>query len=399
MRAGRPVAVVCSTLAAIAALAVLRGEAHKPITSPYTFNEDVYPILRNRCGRCHVSGGAAPMSLMTHQDTVPWSESIRIELIAGHMPPWGAEGHVDRFLYPQSLTARELNVLLTWASGGTPLGSPDKTPAPVEVERSWRLGPPDLVLPLPEFTLTAEKQEETVEVTLATSAPEPRWVRAVDLQPGTPAMVRDARIIVRSPSSEPARASVPVETVLAAWVPGDDVVELERGGAFQLPARAELAVRMHYKKTWQYERDSMTDRSSVGLYFARGPSNALGAIALSAPSDASQLTRDALSFERVVDTDVRAVAIYADPAMSNLNVNVVVARPDAPEEELISFRGQKNWSRRYWFAQPVTLPKGTRITVRVTSDVKAQAIATGTPQARADLSTARLTLNVLPARD
>ena len=49
---------------AIAALAavglvvtVTPGDAHKPITSPYSYNDDVFPILRERCGRCHVSGG------------------------------------------------------------------------------------------------------------------------------------------------------------------------------------------------------------------------------------------------------------------------------------------------------------------------------------------------------
>jgi hypothetical protein len=45
----------------VLALSASSGEAHKPITSPYTFNEDVFPILRDRCGRCHVAGGAAPM--------------------------------------------------------------------------------------------------------------------------------------------------------------------------------------------------------------------------------------------------------------------------------------------------------------------------------------------------
>ena len=36
------------------------------------------------------------MSLMTYKDAYPWGESIRTELIAGHMPPWGIEsGHAN----------------------------------------------------------------------------------------------------------------------------------------------------------------------------------------------------------------------------------------------------------------------------------------------------------------
>ena len=57
-------------------------DAHKPITSPYTFAEDVLPILRERCATCHVAGGPAPMPLTTVEETVPWGESIRLELIA-----------------------------------------------------------------------------------------------------------------------------------------------------------------------------------------------------------------------------------------------------------------------------------------------------------------------------
>src|SRR5947207_13550517 len=63
------------------ALASSRTEAHKPITSPFTYNEDVFPIVRDRCGRCHVSGGVAPMSLLAYKDMVPWGESIRAELV------------------------------------------------------------------------------------------------------------------------------------------------------------------------------------------------------------------------------------------------------------------------------------------------------------------------------
>src|SRR2546427_11798354 len=63
-------------------------QAHKAITSKYNYNEHVFPILRERCGTCHVDGGAAPMSLLTYKDAVPWAESIREELLAAKMPPW-----------------------------------------------------------------------------------------------------------------------------------------------------------------------------------------------------------------------------------------------------------------------------------------------------------------------
>src|SRR5215207_4555672 len=140
------------SLAAAAAWIVFAstpGEAHKPITSPYTFNDDVFPIVKEKCGSCHVSGGIAPMSLLTHAEAVPWGESLRAELMAGHMPPWPIDSPPTRYRNVQPLTARELNVLMTWASGGTPTGSADKSPPGATRDARWPLGTPDLVLPLP----------------------------------------------------------------------------------------------------------------------------------------------------------------------------------------------------------------------------------------------------------
>ena len=67
---------------------VQRVDAHKPVTSKYTYWEDVYPIVKEHCGSCHAPGGIAPMSLLTYDAARPWAESIRLELTAGHMPPW-----------------------------------------------------------------------------------------------------------------------------------------------------------------------------------------------------------------------------------------------------------------------------------------------------------------------
>src|SRR5690349_20260513 len=40
--------------------------AHKPVTSKYDYNSDVFPLLKDHCSQCHVEGGAGPMSLMTY---------------------------------------------------------------------------------------------------------------------------------------------------------------------------------------------------------------------------------------------------------------------------------------------------------------------------------------------
>src|SRR5258708_28234441 len=117
-----------SALAALAfaALATESTLAHKPITSKYTYNADVFPIVRDRCGRCHVAGGAAPMSLLSYKDAVPWAESLREELTAERMPPWYVDDESAPMRGGRSLTAGEIDTIVTWATGGTPEGDAAK---------------------------------------------------------------------------------------------------------------------------------------------------------------------------------------------------------------------------------------------------------------------------------
>src|SRR5881396_2492875 len=83
---------------------VERGEAHNPFRSKYSYNDDIFPIVRDRCGRCHVPDGVAPMSLVTYRDAFAWGESLRSEIMANHMPPWHAQEGSIRFKNAPAIT-------------------------------------------------------------------------------------------------------------------------------------------------------------------------------------------------------------------------------------------------------------------------------------------------------
>src|SRR5262249_34709522 len=141
---GRPMGTLARlSLALAAAIALValesaRMSAHKPITSKYTYNADVFPILRDRCGPCHVGGGPAPMSLLNYKETIPWAESIREELTAERMPPWYVDVESAPVKGGRALTAREIDTLVTWATGGTPEGDAGKRPGLEAPRRDWR---------------------------------------------------------------------------------------------------------------------------------------------------------------------------------------------------------------------------------------------------------------------
>jgi hypothetical protein len=352
--------VVCAAIA----LDVERGEAHKAITSKYTYNDDVFPILRERCSRCHVQGGIAPMSLMTYDEAFPWAESIRAELVAAHMPPWNAEAGFGELKRAHMLTSKELDVIMTWASGGNPRGALDQKLPEVTLKNEWSLGAPDLALKLPaEVTVGADKMEETQEITLATGLTEPRWVRAVDLLPGTPSIVRSAVVSLKGTGAGTGSAPAP-DRVLARWVPGHDAEPIE-GAAFRLPAGAELVARIHYRKTWQFEGKALSDRSTIGVYFAPGrDARELLALPIVSPAlPGPEATNRVVTFSHTIGEDVQALALSPDQVPPNIMLQVEAVKPDGSRAPMIRLNTRPDWDRRYWFERPILLPRGTKVEV------------------------------------
>jgi len=351
---------------AAAVLLVQPGEAHKAITSKYTYNDDVFPIFRERCSRCHVAGGVAPMSLMTYDDAFPWAESIRAELVAAHMPPWHAEDGFGDLKRAHALTPKELDVVLTWATGGNPRGALDAKLPDVKLKNEWSGGAPDLALRLPaDFTLAADKMEDTQEFTLPTGLTEARWVRGVDLLPGTPSIVRSATISVKDAAAAGASATAPApERVLAHWLPGQDLEPIDSGVAFRLPAGAQIGVRIHYKKTWQFEGKALSDRSTVGVYFAQAKdATELLRVPIDAPASAVAAPDTTYTFAKTLADDVRAVALSPDSVPPNITLQVQAVGPDGSRTPMIRLNTRADWDRRYWFEKPITLARGTKIEV------------------------------------
>ena len=389
--------VTCGIILGALAASLSTTGAHKPITSKYTYNDDVFPIVRDKCSRCHVDGGVAPMSLMTYEEAFPWAESIRAELIASHMPPWNAQDGFGEFKHAQLLTAKEVDVILTWATGGNPRGRLDQQLPKVPLPHEWLLGAPDAKLSLPEFAVAADKMEDTQEFTVRAGNAEPRFVRAVDLLPGTPSVVRSAVVSVKGAGDQ---AYAP-ERVLLRWVPGLDPESIDKDGvAYRLPANAELTVRVHYKKTWQYEGKPLKDQSMVGLYFESDKAQELLVVPIAAPGGTAPSDQK-ITFTQTIDQDVRALALTPEQVAPNITLQAQAILPNGQRAPLIRLNTRADWTRRYWFEKPITLPRGTKIEVvadlqdpDILSAAYGGAVAPKPPVSPLPM---RLSLNVVPA--
>ena len=343
-------------LAAFTVVALLTPspEAHKAITSPYTYNDHIFPILRDRCGRCHFEGGPTPMSLLTYNDALPWAESMREQMIGERMPAWYADPLGPTVKGGHTVTPRELDMIITWATGGTPQGDLTKKPAPVPPPPQWStLGKPDLAVAMPaEHTVPANTMEETAEFTVPTGLNEAKWVKAVDVLPGNPSMVREVNVRLEN------------GPVLAAWVPGYEPTATPSGAAFKLPAGAKLQVQVRYKKHYLDEQNAVTDRSTVGLYFTDEPVSGkeIQAVAFDGkPSDEAQ------SFGGDLKTGVRILAFrpLLDQTYANVDVHAVLPNGGRRVPLLVLRAARPEWPRRYWLAEPIELPAGSKIEATV----------------------------------
>jgi len=224
-----------------------------------------------------------------------------------------------------------------------------------------------------------------------------KWVR-----PGTPSIVRSATIFVKDAAAADKTAPSP-EHVLSLWLPGQDQT-MDPGVAFQLPAGAPIGVRIHYKKTWRVEGKPLTDRSTVGLYFATNANaQELLAVPIESSSPPASGSDQTIRFSHTLAEDVQALALSPDKVPGNISLQVEAVKPDGSRVPMIRLNTRADWDRRYWFDKPLTLPRGTRVEVSANlqdPDLLSEAFTAtpGAAPATARASSMRLTLNVIPAR-
>jgi hypothetical protein len=341
------------TIVLVLAFSALDVVAHKPVTSRFDYENDVLPLIRDHCSQCHTTDGAAPMSLMTYADAVPWAESIRDEMTAGRMPPWPLDPRSPKVKGALSISGRDIDTIVTWATGGTPQGQPFAN-ARVLPRKASRLGAPDLVLLMPAVHIVAAGvSDEICEFSLATGLTESRWVRATDLVPGTPSVVRDAVISLEN------------GPVLGLWQPGDEAIEAKGGAAFHLPAGAKVHLQIHYKKHFDQERLPVADRSGVGLYFEAMPSVQLQTLTVAGASPTAEgeyfVFRDSMHANAI---RIVAVEPMLDAPYDAVTVEAVT--PDGKRRPVLLLESPRpQWFRRYWLEKPIEIPKGSDLEVHL----------------------------------
>jgi hypothetical protein len=174
---------------------VTAGMAAAQSANTVTFSKDVAPIFQQKCEGCHRPGEMAPMPLVTWEQVRPWAKAIKQRVVSRQMPPWHVDPNVgvQEFQNDMSLSQAQIDTITRWVDADAPQGNPKDMPAPKQWPKTdgWQLaaqlGPPDLVLSSEPYTMPAKGQDAWFKPLTNIPITEPRWVRAVEMRPASPA--------------------------------------------------------------------------------------------------------------------------------------------------------------------------------------------------------------------
>lgn len=333
--------------------------------SPVTYSKQISRILNQRCVECHRSGEIGPFSLTNYTETVGWAEMIAEVVRERRMPPWHADPAHGRFINDARLSDEERTAIQQWVDAGAPEGNAaDLPPAPKFVE-GWRIGTPDLVIPMADkpFSVPASGEVRYQYFAVDPGFKEDKWVQAAECRIGNRAVVH--HIIVAAGSRERVTQRLGGEVAsdwLAATAPGSRPMILPKGLAKRIPAGAKIIFQMHYTPNGTAQQDL----SSIGLIFAKPADVKREVITQKAantnfripPGDSNYQVEANYRFEE----DAAMLALFPHMHLRGKAFRYTAHYPDGREETLLNVpRYDFNWQNAYAFAEPKPMPAGTRI--------------------------------------
>jgi tetratricopeptide (TPR) repeat protein/mono/diheme cytochrome c family protein len=360
---------------------------------PLTFSKQIAPLVFDHCAPCHRPGEAAPFALLTYTDVRKHGTQIVQVTRQRYMPPWMPEpGHGD-FAGSLRLSDQQIALLARWVSQGMPEGDPADLPPAPHFTQGWQLGSPDLIVRMTQvYHLPANQGDVFRNFVLPVDLKETRYVRAFELRPGNKRVVLHANLIVdRSrllrrhdgEDGQPGFGGMDVITEVTGefdpdshflfWKPGSPVQQEPANMSWKLDPGSDLIVNLHLQPSGKPE---IVD-AELGLYFTpQAPSlhpmllqlEHDGALDIPAGSSTFAVT-DHLKLPAAVTL----LAIYPHAHFLGKQIDAWAELPDGRRLSLLKIdHWDINWQASYTYRQPVALPAGTVVAMRIGYDNTAE---------------------------
>jgi hypothetical protein len=270
-------AVAAALLVPLVAVAASRGIGDRSPAAVPSFQQDVAPILREKCTGCHQVGGIAPFPLQTAKQAETWAQAIAAAVTAKVMPPWPPGPASPTYVGEDTrrLTAQQRSTIVRWAkAGGRASGSGAGKPSAVKTD--VRAGERLLNLAMPSRYLPGAKSGTTDDYRCFLLDPklsEDAYATSASIVPGARSVVHHV-ILFRIAAKDAAEAkaldaaskgagwscfggigvsgamagpeSLDNAPWIAAWAPGWGTGRLPDGTGVPLPKGSLVVMQVHY---------------------------------------------------------------------------------------------------------------------------------------------------------
>jgi hypothetical protein len=351
-----------------------------------TFASDVLPILQKNCQSCHRPGEAAPMPLMTYEETRPYAKAIRAAVLSRKMPPWFADEAFGHFKNERRLSEGDRKTLATWVDNGAPKGNVAAKPAPVTFIQGWNIRP-DIVLEMPKaYDVPASGVVQYTYFVIPTHFDHDVWITAAEVRPSSRSVVHHIIVSARPPGSpyltraKPGEPFVPTPAEKSERPTGtgtEFLVSYNPGmGAYWfnipvpdtgrlIPAGSDLIFEVHYVPNGTATRD----QTKIGLTVTPTPPKHVYYTFSAAPrNSALEIPPGAPNYESrgavLINQPVQLVWFFPHMHLRGKDFRYEAIYPTGAHETLLSVpKYDFNWQAGYEEATPVTLPRGTLLAV------------------------------------
>lgn len=356
---------------------------------PVTFSKDIAPLVYTHCSPCHRPGESAPFSLLSYQDVRKHASQTVVVTSQRIMPPWPPEANHGDFSGDRHLTDAQIKLIADWVKQGAPQGDPAEAPPAPRFTQGWQLGAPDLVIRMTQpYHLGASGSDVWRNFIVPTGLKETKYVRALELRLDHPQVVHHANVVLDRAQTlrsrdgkdgEPGFAGMDIITEAAAsdfdpdshflfWKPGTVPTMEPPGMSWKLDPGTDLILNLHLKPTGKPE----SVQAEIGLYFSDRPPARLPMLiqlehdgAIDVPAGQTSTVTD----ELVLPVDVDILAIYPHAHFLGKTVEAWATLPDGSRRWLIRIPDWDiNWQAVYDYRNPVSLPKGATVAMKITYD-------------------------------
>ena len=352
-----------------------------PSAAQLTFNRDIAPIIYKNCSACHRPGEAGPFPLLSYQDVRKHAQQIVTVTRTRYMPPWLPEPGYGEFKGARRLTEQQIRQIADWVTQGAPEGPPAAAPTPPQFTDGWQLGPPDLILEAPAaFTVPPSGPDVYWNFVFQPALPERRYVRAIEIRPGGRGLVHHANLLVDRAASAKLPGFPGMDlTIMGSpfdpeghflfWKPGSPPPSEPEGFSWRLDPGNQLVLNTHLQPSGKPEEV----KPVIGLYFTNHPPTKFPLLlqlendgALDIPAaNANFVVSD--DFQLPMEVDV--LAIYPHAHYLGKRLEAYATLPDGARKWLIRIPNwNPAWQAVYEYREPVSLPKGSLISMRFSYD-------------------------------